>query len=247
MKKRHIIFLKLSILFIILSFCTPLRAQEEFSVDDIKPIKTATSNSYVSNQDNILSEATCQKLNSQLASLEKKTSAQVDVVVLQTSGGENARDISMEIFNKWKVGNKNANNGLIIMLLVKERQVFFRTGYGLEGAITDAKATDITNDIMAPYLKEGKWDEGIIAGVDAAQKLIINEYNTEGFAKEGKAQDTIPTLLYMYLAISIILLIFSIILIHTATSKFNIDHKEEKISAFQKRMRPLLFASIIFP
>ena len=126
---------------------------QELSTSDIKPIKSATSNSYVSNQDGVLSEATCEQLNAQLSTLEKKTSAQVAVVVLQTSGGKSARDLSMELFDKWKVGNKNSNNGLIIMLLVKERDVFFRTGYGLEGALTDAKATDIVNNIMAPYLK----------------------------------------------------------------------------------------------
>jgi Beta-propeller domains of methanol dehydrogenase type len=220
---------------------------QELSASDIKPIKSATSNSYVSNQDGVLSEATCEQLNAQLATLEKKTSAQVAVVVLRTSGGKSARDLSMELFDKWKVGNKNSNNGLIIMLLVKEKDVFFRTGYGLEGALTDAKATDIVNNIMAPYLKAGQWDQGISAGVNEAVKIIYSEYNSEGFAIATKSNDKLYTFLYIYAILTVVMIIFAFVAIHSGHSKFPLSHKEEKISAFKKRMRPWLLIGILFP
>ena len=77
---------------------------EEFSISQIKPIKTSISNSYVSNQDNIISNQAYNILNYKLDSLEKATTAEIAIVALQNSGTTDAREISMELFNKWKVG-----------------------------------------------------------------------------------------------------------------------------------------------
>lgn len=221
---------------------------QSFSVDDIKPIKTSRSNSYVSNQDNILSESAYGILNQKLGSLEKSTTAQVAVVALQTSGGISARDLSEELFNKWNVGQKESNNGLIVLLIVDSREVFIRTGYGLEGAITDAKSTRIVNEIMAPYFKKGDWDNGMIAGVDELNRLIVKEYTTEGFAKKEPITfaDILPYILG-YLALTLLLLVFAIINIHKAHNIFNISHKEEKIKAFSNAAKPWYFVGILFP
>ena len=247
MIKQHLISLKFSILFALLFIINICNAQS-FSVDDIKPIKTSTSNSYVSNQDNILSASAYNILNQKLDSLEKATTAQVAVVALQTSGGITARDLSEELFNKWNVGQKESNNGLVIMLIVDRREVFIRTGYGLEGAITDAKSTRIVNEIMAPYFKKGDWDNGMIAGVDVISNLIINEYTTEGFAKKEPKTlaDFLPFILG-YLALTLLLLVFAIRNIHNAHKIFNISHKEEKIKAFSRAAKPWYIIGILFP
>ena len=247
MKNSIPIFLRYSFLFAIL-FHSNYGIAQEFSIDQIKPIKTSTSNSYVSNQDNILSEQTYQILNQKLDSLEKATTAQVAIVALKNTGQTDAREISMELFKKWGVGNKESNNGLILVLVVDRREVFIRTGYGLEGAITDAKSTHIITTIMSPYFQEGDWDNGMIAGVDEINKLIVEEYITEGFAKkEPKTLSDFLTYIYIYLGLSLFLLIFGIINIHNSHKKFDISQKEEKIKAFTKAAKPWLIAGILFP
>lgn len=247
MTKQYLISFKFSLLFGLIFIVNILNAQS-FSVDDIKPIKTSRSNSYVSNQDNILSENAYNILNQKLDSLEKSTTAQVAVVALQTSGGISARDLSEELFNKWNVGQKKSNNGLIVMLIVDSREVFIRTGYGLEGALTDAKCTRIVNEIMAPYFKKGDWDNGMIAGIDEINSLIVKEYTTEGFAKKEPLTfaDIIPYIL-IYLFLTLLLLVFAIININKAHNIFNISHKEEKIKAFSNAAKPWYFVGILFP
>ena len=241
------IFLRFSFLSAMLFFSNYSIAQE-FSIDQIKPIKSSTFNSYVSNQDNVLSEETYNLLNQKLDSLEKTTTAQVAVVALKNTGNTDARDISMELFKKWNVGQKESNNGLILVLIVDRREVFIRTGYGLEGAITDAESTRIINTIMSPYFKKGDWDNGMIAGVDEISRLINKEYITEGFkTKETKTLADFLPYIYIYLGLSLILLLLAFINTYSAHKIFSIELKEEKIKAFSKAAKPWYFVGILFP
>ncbi len=247
MIKQTLISLKLSLLFSMLLFCNIILAQS-FSIDEIKPIKSATLNSYVSNQDNILSDSVYALLNVKLDSLEKRTTAQVVVVALKNTADMDARDVSMELFKKWKVGQKESNNGLILVLIVDRREVFIRTGYGLEGAITDAKSTQIVTEIMAPYFSKGEWDKGMIAGVDEIVRLIDEEYIKEGFAfREPKTIKDYMPLINIYLISTIIFIFLAFILISKSHSKFSFAQKEEKIKAFNKSAKGWYILGIIFP
>jgi uncharacterized protein len=247
MTKQLSIYLKFSILFSILLFINICNAQT-FSINNIQPIKTVTSNSYVSNQDNILSESAYNILNVKLDSLEKLTTAQVVVVALQNAGEMDAREVSMQLFNSWKVGQKESNNGLVLVLIVDRREVFIRTGYGLEGIITDAKSTQIVNTIMAPYFSKADWDNGMIAAIDEISRLIIQEYLTEGFA-ERKPKTLIDYLPFIngYLIITLILLTFAVINIIKSHTKFEAFQREEKINAFSKSAKPWYMVGILFP
>lgn len=241
------IFLRFSFLYAML-FLSNISIAQEFSINQIKPIKTSTSNSYVSNQDNILSEKTYTILNQKLDSLEKATTAQVTVIALKNTGQTDAREVSMEIFNKWNVGQKESNNGLVLVLIVDRREVFIRTGYGLEGAITDAKSTQIINTIMGPYFKKGDWDNGMIAGIDEINRLIIEEYITEGFAvKEPKTLADFLPYIYMYLGLSLILLVIAFANTYSRHKIFDSSLREEKIKAFSKSARPWYFVGVLFP
>lgn len=247
MTKTIHIFLRFSFLSAMLFFSNFSIAQE-FSIDQIKPIKSSTSNSYVSNQDNVLSVEAYNILNQKLDSLEKTTTAQVVIIALKNTGQTDAREISMELFKKWNVGQKGSNNGLILVLIVDRREVFIRTGYGLEGAITDAKSTQIINTIMSPYFKEGDWDNGMIAGVDEINRLIIQEYLTEGFqTKEPKTLADFLPFIYIYLGLSLFLLIIAVVKINSSHKKFDIELKEEKIKAFSMAAKPWYFVGIFFP
>lgn len=247
MKKYIHITLKLSLLFLVLFTCNQTIAQG-FSLESIKPIKSLTSNSYVSNQDNILSENAYNLINQKLDSLEKVTTAQVAIVALQSSGEMDAREVSMQLFEKWKVGQKVSNNGLVLVLIVDRREVFIRTGYGLEGAITDAKSTQIVNRIMAPYFRKGDWDNGMIAAVDEISRLIIEEFTREGFTqrKPKTIYDYLPYI-YTYLFITLLLLILAFIFTSIAHSKYDISQKETKINSFKKSAKVWYLLGIIFP
>lgn len=237
-------------IYILLVVCIfPLHAfSQSFSIDNIKDIKTNCANCFVSNQDGILSPNTVEQINTILSSLEKQTTAEILVVAIKDIGDNAARDVAMELFDKWKIGKAGKDNGTIIILALDKREVFIRTGYGLEGALTDAKSTSIVNKIMIPYFKKGDWDQGMVAGVKEVASIVANEYNVNGFegAPKKQAKDY-SFIIYGYLIISLIVLIISIIDISKSTRGFSNEQKEEKIDAFTKASFGWKIAGVLFP
>ena len=78
-----------------------------------------------------------------------------------------AFDFAHRLLNEWGVGKKGKNNGLVILLVTDQRCIQFYTGYGLEGDLPDAICKRIQTRDMIPYLKDGNWDAGMVAGVRA--------------------------------------------------------------------------------
>lgn len=145
-----------------------------FTVKDVKNVREHCGTCYVSNQDNVLSEDAVRELNAMLRSVEDSTKAQVAVVALQTTHRQDARNFSMELYDLWRPGRKGVDDGMIILLIVDSRQVFLRTGYGLEGILPDARCTQIFRTYMAPEFKKGNWDAGMIAGVKAVSDILLS-------------------------------------------------------------------------
>ena len=101
--------------FIILFFVsTSLVAQS--TVESI-PNQKLINGSYVSNPDRILDNATVQKLDTLLAALEKKTKAQVSVVVVESIGDEDIFEFAQKLFTVWGVGSKGNDNGLLVLFV----------------------------------------------------------------------------------------------------------------------------------
>lgn len=159
MKKR--IFYIITLFCLLLSYSLLYAQVDATSVKNPKNLGLAN---WVSNQDNILSEQTVSELNNAINQLYDSTKAQIAVVVINGDEQTSARDLSMELFDSWKVGQKGMDNGLIILVVLKARDCFLRTGYGLEGCLTDAYTTRIFNRNMKPYFIKGDWDKGVKEG-----------------------------------------------------------------------------------
>ena len=117
-----------------------------FSVEQIVNPKTSCAQCYVANQDLILSDNTVNSLNQLLNDLNKKTGIEIAVVAIEGDETTSARELSMELFDKWQIGKKGEDNGVIVMLTKTSREVFIRTGYGVEGILTDALSSRIVNN-----------------------------------------------------------------------------------------------------
>ena len=123
-------------------------------------------------------------INAFAAELNKKTTAQVAVVTVGTTSPETAHSFSVRLFDKWKIGQKGKDNGVLILVAVNDRQAWITTGYGMEGAIPDAVANKIVRDVMAPSFKKGKYSEGILNGSVAVISLMAKEYGVKVTGKE---------------------------------------------------------------
>jgi uncharacterized protein len=115
----------------------------------------------------ILTEQSRISLGEILKDHESKTTNQIVVLTIPTLDGENIEDYSNRVFNEWKLGQKDKNNGILIVVVPGERRMRIEVGYGLEGTMTDLLAGRIIRDVMAPKFRDNDFDGGISEGTNA--------------------------------------------------------------------------------
>jgi uncharacterized protein len=134
---------------------------------------------YVSDHANLLSGKTRNQLEEFLRSYEQKTTNQVVVVTLPTIGGEPLEEFSIRLAERWEVGQKGRDNGVIFLIIKEDHLLRIEVGYGLEGVLPDALAGQIIRQIVAPHFSQGRFEEGITAGVTAIVQATQGEFKAE--------------------------------------------------------------------
>lgn len=138
-----------------------------------------TKEFYISDFANVLSEETKNYVLNQSNALNEKTGAQVVVATVNSLEDKSIEDYAVDLFRKWGVGNKEKNNGLLILLAPNERQIRVEVGYGLEGKINDAKAGRFIKEYAVPHLKNNDWDNGIHDLYTVIISEVYGEYGME--------------------------------------------------------------------
>jgi uncharacterized protein len=127
---------------------------------------------YVEDLANVINADREQALNGILQELEQKTTVQYIILTVETTGGLAIEQFSIELVEKWKLGAKGKDNGLLFTLAVKDRRYRFEVGYGLEGFITDQYCGRIGREELVPYLRQNNYSEGIYqANLRVIQKI----------------------------------------------------------------------------
>lgn len=124
----------------------------------------------------LLSDATEDRITRKLAAHETATTNQVVVVTLPDLGGYAIEERALDLARAWKLGEKDRDNGAVLLVAVAERGIRIEVGYGLEGALTDAIAANIIRGTMQPAFRAGDFDGGIDRGVDDMLAAIAGEY-----------------------------------------------------------------------
>jgi len=120
----------------------------------------------------LLSAAARQRIESELAALERETGDQVAVLVVQSLGGEPLEEYSVKVAHTWKLGQKGKDNGILLLLSREDRKVRIEVGYGLEGTLTDLRSNEIVDQVIRPRFRQGDFDGGVEQGVDAIVKVV---------------------------------------------------------------------------
>lgn len=131
---------------------------------------------YVLDQAGVMSSATKSMIISTSRELARQTKAQVAVVTLKTLDGQPITDESLQILRKWQLGDKQLNNGVLILVVPDEHQERIEVGYGLEGALPDGKTGRIRDENMLPAFKQGNYDQGLSDGYKAVVAEVAKEY-----------------------------------------------------------------------
>lgn len=123
----------------------------------------------------VMKPETVQGLEGTLSALKEKTGAEIAVVTVKTLGNLDVNTYAVRLMKEWGVGSKELNDGVLLLVSTGERKVRIEVGYGLEGAITDARSGMILREHIIPYLKQNDYDAGLNNGALALVQLIAKE------------------------------------------------------------------------
>lgn len=183
-RKRHIRYLVICLIscVLVLSISSLLHSKIEAPIPEPQ--------GYVTDRAGLLTLQSAGHLQDMIAYIHQKTTAEVAVVTLESIAPFTIEDYAVRLFEKWGIGQKEKDNGVLLLIAVRERKIRIEVGYGLEGAITDGTAGEIIRRIISPAFKEGHFEQGLVAGTEAILRLIANEYQLE--MPEGLSFKTRP-------------------------------------------------------
>ncbi len=124
----------------------------------------------------LIQPSTQQQLEAALTQLEKSDSTQIVVLTIPSLKGEVLEEFSIRVVDQWQIGQKDVDNGVLLLVAKNDRKIRIEVGYGLEGKLTDLTAGRIIRDIMVPQFKMGQFDQGIINGVSAIVQVVRGEF-----------------------------------------------------------------------
>ena len=132
---------------------------------------------YVNDYAGILSAQTTQDIDTICKQVQSKTTAQIALVIVNTTEPLEIEQYAVELFQKWGIGQKDKDNGLLLLVAINDRKVRIETGYGLEGAMPDAIASNIIYGTIIPEFKQAQYEKGMLLGIILIADLIAKEYN----------------------------------------------------------------------
>lgn len=166
---------KIGLFFLFLSIFTCVYGQPEMP----KP------SGWVNDFAQVISPEYKEKIDSLISEIERKTSAEISVVTVKSCSPYNEFDYAQLLFDNWKIGKPEKNNGVLILLAVNDRNWRIHVGYGLEGVLPDSLCGEIGRTYMVPYFKDGNFGEGLYYGVAAISDYIAKDARVNIARLEG--------------------------------------------------------------
>ena len=186
-----------------------LVASTASAVEAIPPKPDRYFNDYAG----VVSKEAALRFNEQLAQFERETSNQVVVAVFpKMQSDSSVDDYTQRVAQSWGVGQKDKRNGAVLFVFIEDRKVFIQVGYGLEGALPDITAFDITEYHIKPHFRSGDYEGGLASGIDLICKAIRGEYKGSGKTvaeKRGKAGA--PSFLLFIVFVIVLVLVSKVI------------------------------------
>jgi uncharacterized protein len=115
-------------------------------------------------------------LEAKLAQHEAKTGEQVVVVTASSLDGQSIEEYGVGLGRHWGIGTRGEDNGALLIVAPDEREVRIEVGYGLEGKLTDALASQIVQNEILPRFRDGDMEGGIVAGAEAVLAILDGSY-----------------------------------------------------------------------
>ena len=127
----------------------------------------------------VLKQETIDALEKRLKVYEDSTSNQIAILTTPSLDGEVLEEYSLKVAEAWKLGKKEKDNGVLLLIAVDDHKMRIEVGHGLEGMLTDAHSSRIIRNELTPNFRKSDYDAGVAAAVDAMIKSIGGEYSAE--------------------------------------------------------------------
>lgn len=160
---------------------------------------------YVNDYAGMLSPEAAAQLERALTDFDRTDSTQVAILTIPTLEGGAPEDFSIKVVEKWGVGGKGKDNGVLLLVVRDDRKVRIEVGRGLEGVLTDLISGRVIAQVITPAFKEGRMDEGILAGTAAIIQATRGEFKADPRRAGGQRE---PSPLFKFAMLAIIVTAF---------------------------------------
>ena len=165
-----------------------------YSIESVPNVYAQDRRLHVSDPNGLLMQETQAEINRMLTLLEDSTGIQAMVVMLPSIGQEDIFDFAHNLFRHWGIGNKENNNGMLIVYVADQRKIRFTTGYGLEGILPDAMCKRIQSRYMIPHFRKGNTDLGMLEGTKAVVGVLDGSMKADNTEEEASLWEILLTL-----------------------------------------------------
>jgi uncharacterized protein len=192
---------------------------------------------YVNDFANILSPGDIARLNSEIAAIEKATTVEIAIVTIDTLQGVSVEEYAVKLFEKWGIGKKSNDNGLLILVAKNEREYRIETGYGLEGTINAARSGRIGRETIEPNFKKGEYGRGLYEAVLEVKGLVENDPSVVAKYESSTTSRSANS--------DVIIMFTSIIIVFIGLILFNRYKKEDEEKAKKLQLGSDLIAVVV--
>jgi uncharacterized protein len=191
-----------------IAFCLAAFVAIHSQAAEVIPPKPAA---YFNDYTEVVSKEAANRFNEQLAQFERDTSNQVVVAVFpKMQSDSEIADYTQRVAQAWGVGQQERRNGAVLFVFTQDRKMFIQVGYGLEGALPDLTAFDITEYRIKPHFRNNDYEGGLAEGIDSIFKAIRGEYKGTGKTKAERTRTYVDQSVWVYLLIFGIIVFFNI-------------------------------------
>jgi len=148
-----------------------------------------------------------ERLESLLAEYQRATGTQMAIAIFRSLEGESLEDVASTLFQKWRLGQKALDNGVLLVVFVQDRKLRLEVGYGLEGVLPDAEAGRIIRDAVSPRFREQRYAAGLEAAVAAVYARIAPSSSPGQTQRQRPSQGEGAAPLYLLLFLGLATLV----------------------------------------
>ena len=147
---------------------------EIWTVENLPNVQRTARTKHLVNPDGIVTPLTQSRIDSLLLDARRKTSAEIVAVMIDDFDGDDIDEFATDLFNSWRIGKGDNDNGILIVVAKDRKRATIRTGYGAEGVLPDIVAGRILRDTMFPKFRHGDFGGGLLAGVQKVHDIVID-------------------------------------------------------------------------